>query len=306
MAAAELNEVRPAREDARPEASTRGTAWVVVLLISALPQIVLQEFLGIAVPWMPWAIVAVTAALWLASRSVPMLAPLERFLAVMVPVGLVVALVPVIFGSALWKSIVPPSTQPMLILFAERLLLAVFALVLIGAALILGATRREAYLVVGDLNGPTTTRRRSGGYYGWMTAGPIAIVGIVALMVWFLFPRLPQQIDLAAALPFIGIGAIAALLNAFWEEVAFRAVPLSMLQRAVGPSMGVLMLALYFGLGHFYGGIPPAWMGLIAASAIGLLFGRAMIETRGLGWPLALHFAGDLVIFTILAIASVS
>jgi hypothetical protein len=31
-----------------------------------------------------------------------------------------------------------------------------------------------------------------------------------------------------------------------------------------------------------------------------------MIETLGLGWPVALHFAIDLVIFTFLAIASVS
>jgi hypothetical protein len=47
-------------------------------------------------------------------------------------------------------------------------------------------------------------------------------------------------------------------------------------------------------------------MGLIATGAIGLLFGRAMIETRGLAWPVGLHFVGDLVIFTVLAIASVA
>jgi len=304
MDTADSMELRTA-EQPTTRTSVTGLAWITTLLISALPQIVVQEFLGVEVPWMPWAIVAVTAALWLASRVVGTLAPLERYLAVMVPVGLAIALIPTIFQSQLWQTIVPPTAQPMLILLAERLVLAAFAFGLIGVAFALGASRREAYLVVGDLNAPTKTRRRSGGYYGWLTVGTIAVVGIMLLMVWFLFPRLPDQINLAAALPFIGVGVVAAFLNAFWEEVAFRAVPLSMLQRAVGPSMGVLILAVYFGLGHFYGGIPPEWMGLIAAGAIGLLFGRAMIETKGLAWPVGLHFAGDLVIFTVLAIASV-
>jgi membrane protease YdiL (CAAX protease family) len=78
-----------------------------------------------------------------------------------------------------------------------------------------------------------------------------------------------------------------------------------MLQRAIGPGSGVLLLALWFGLGHFYGGVPSGPIGLIATAAVGLLFGRAMIETRGLVWPVALHFAIDVVIFTFLAIASV-
>ena len=46
-------------------------------------------------------------------------------------------------------------------------------------------------------------------------------------------------------------------------------------------------------------------MGLIATGAVAVLLGRAMIETRGLAWPIALHFSIDFVIFTFLAIASV-
>ena len=95
-------------------------------------------------------------------------------------------------------------------------------------------------------------------------------------------PQLPDRIDPAAALPFIAVGAIAALLNAFWEEAAFRAAPLSMLQRAIGPSAGVIILAVWFGIGHYYGGIPSGPMGAIAAGSSAVLFGRAMIETRGL------------------------
>jgi membrane protease YdiL (CAAX protease family) len=132
------------------------------------------------------------------------------------------------------------------------------------------------------------------------------VLVLVALMVWFGFPILPSSFNLGASLPAIAIGAIAAFLNAFWEETAFRAAPLSVLQRAIGPGAGVLVLALFFGIGHFYGGIPSGLMGLVATGGVALLLGRAMIETRGLAWPIALHFSIDLVIFTFLAIASVA
>ena len=45
-------------------------------------------------------------------------------------------------------------------------------------------------------------------------------------------------------------------------------------------------------------------MGALLTGAVALLFGRAMIETRGLVWPLALHFVGDLVIYVFLALAA--
>lgn len=279
---------------------------VLTLAISRLPEIVARELLQLDVPWMQWAVVGLTAGLWAASRVIGQLRPFERFLAVMVAVNLAVAALEVLLASELWASLVPTTTQPMVALLITRVLFVVVAALVLAWALLLGASREEAYLRVGDLNAPTTNRRKDGSYRRWGRFGPFAFVGIIVLMIWFGVPLLPDRIDLAAAAPFIAVGAVAALLNAFWEEAAFRAAPLSMLQRAVGPSAGVLLLALYFGLGHFYGGVPSGPWGFLAAGAIGLLFGRAMIETRGLGWPLALHFAGDLVIFTFMALASVA
>jgi membrane protease YdiL (CAAX protease family) len=281
-------------------------ALVVTLLISKLPEIVLRDFLKLEVPWISWALVAVTVFLWLASRVLGVLKPLERYLAIMIVVGIAIAAVGAMTTSSIWTTLVPATANEMVSLLATRVLMLGVAGVVLGAALLLGASRRELYLRVGDLAAPTTSRRKDGSYVRWSRLGPIAFIGIMLLMVWFTVPILPDQIDLAAAAPFIAIGAVAALLNAFWEEAVFRAAPLSMLQRAIGPSISVLILALWFGLGHYYGGIPSGPMGLVAASAIAVLFGRAMIETRGMGWPVALHFAGDLVIFTFLAIASVS
>lgn len=281
-------------------------ASVVTLLISALPVIVAREGFGVDVPWVAWAIVGATIVLWLAARVVPILEPLERYLAVMVLVNVLIAGLPALLASPAWQVLVPASTAPMIALLATRILFAVLGLVVLGWAALLGASREELYATVGDLDAPTTTRRKDGTYLRWGRLGPVAFVLLALLMVWFGFPMLPDAIDVGAAVPAIAIGAVAALLNAWWEETAFRAGPLSMLQRATGPGAGVLILAVFFGLGHFYGGVPSGPMGLIATGAVAVLLGRAMIETRGLAWPVALHFAIDLVIFTLLAIASTS
>jgi membrane protease YdiL (CAAX protease family) len=281
-------------------------ASVVTLLISALPVIVAREGFGVVVPWVAWAIVGATIVLWLAARVVPILEPLERYLAVMVLVNVLIAGLPALLASPAWQVLVPASTAPMIALLATRILFAVLGLVVLGWAALLGASREELYATVGDLDAPTTTRRKDGTYLRWGRLGPVAFVLLALLMVWFGFPMLPDAFDVGAAVPAIAIGAVAALLNAWWEETAFRAGPLSMLQRATGPGAGVLILAVFFGLGHFYGGVPSGPMGLIATGAVAVLLGRAMIETRGLAWPVALHFAIDLVIFTLLAIASTS
>lgn len=296
----------PAWIDADVGRSRLGIALVVTLAISRLPEIVAGDVLGLDVPWMGTAVLLVTIGLWLAARVVEPLQPLERFLAVMVVVNALVAGLPVLLDSPAWEAIVPPSTAPMLAMLATRVLYAVLGLLVLGWAIVLGASRDEVYARVGDLDAPTQTRRKDGTYVRWGRFGPLAVVFLVLLMVWFSFPILPDSIDLAAAAPAIAVGAVAALLNAWWEEAAFRAGPLSMLQRAIGPGAGVLLLALWFGIGHYYGGVPSGPMGLVATGAVAVLLGRSMIETRGLAWPVALHFTLDLVIFTFLAIASVA
>ena len=292
----------------KPASATRTLtwiAWVTTLLVSRLPEIILQEIFAITIPWMAWAVVGLSAALWIAARYVAILKPLERYFAVLTLLAVMFAVIPEIFRSTPWQALVPATGHPMLILLAERILLAALAFVMIGFLVLIGTRPRDAYLVRGDLNAPTTTRKRgSPEFLRWGRFGPIMFVLLLLITAYAAAPAIPRQVDLGAALPFIGVAAIAALLNAFWEEVAYRAAPLSQLQRAVGPTMGVVILAAWFGLGHFYGGIPSGVMGALLTFAVALLFGRAMIETRGLGWPLALHFAGDLVIYTFLALAA--
>ena len=95
--------------DAASSSRLLAIAWITTLLISRLPEIVLRDIFGLSVPWMPWAVVALSAGLWVASRSIDDLRPLERYLAVMTALAVLLAVIPLIFGSTVWTSLVPPT-----------------------------------------------------------------------------------------------------------------------------------------------------------------------------------------------------
>jgi len=282
-------------------------AWATTLLVSRLPEIILREGFGVRIDWMPLALIGAVTLLWLASGIVAAFRPLRAYFAVMTAVTVLLAAIPLILDSDAWRALVPPTAGEMTVLLAERLLLAVLALAIIGLLLVMRTRPADAYLVPGSVSARSGMRiPGTAGPLRWTIAGPLWIVLLAALTGLAMLGAVPPVIDLGVALPLIGVGALAAALNSFWEEVVYRAAPLSMLAPVIGASPAVLLLAVWFGLGHFYGGIPSGAVGAVMTAAVGLLFGRAMIESRGLAWPWALHFTADLVIYTVIALGATS
>jgi membrane protease YdiL (CAAX protease family) len=105
----------------------------------------------------------------------------------------------------------------------------------------------------------------------------------------------------APALPWLPLILLSAALNALGEEGTFRAAPLSTLLPAVGPRHAIGLTAVWFGLGHYYGGFPPGVAGAIGSGLLAVLMGKAMVDTRGLGWPWFIHATIDSVIYMFLA-----
>jgi hypothetical protein len=66
----------------------------------------------------------------------------------------------------------------------------------------------------------------------------------------------------------------------------------------------IWMTAIWFGLGHYYGGISFGAMGAIFFTLVAVLSGKAMLETRGLAMPVFMHLLGDVVLYLILALGS--
>ena len=119
----------------------------------------------------------------------------------------------------------------------------------------------------------------------WLDAGlePAALAGLV--------PVLPLVIGCAA-------------FNALGEEVVYRSGPLAALVGVVGPRQAVLLTSAWFGLAHYFGSVPEGADGVLQSGVLALLLGGAMVATRGLGWPLLIHFAVDLVVFASIAVLS--
>ncbi len=106
------------------------------------------------------------------------------------------------------------------------------------------------------------------------------------------------------ALPFLPAVLVAAALNAFNEEMTYKASFLSVLENVVGKHQALLLMAAYFGVGHFYG-VPYGVIGVLMAGFLGWFLGKSMLETRGLWWAWFIHFLQDVLIFAFLAIGSI-
>jgi hypothetical protein len=284
-------------------------AWVVVLLASLLPRVVLQEFLGIEAPTFTWtiasaAVLLIAIAASLAWRPLRALLPFFiLFLALVAAEWLVYSVVDELPVYRAWLS--DPSfavSMP-----AEQSLRLMVTVLVVATLLILRGRPSRFFLVPGRLSAPVQGMRRLGVREGtrWSRFGPIVTILLTGGTLAFLIIAGAPPLDLVAqALPFLPVVLIVAAFNAFNEEVTYKASFLSVLEGPVGQTQTLLMVAAYFGIGHFYG-VPYGPVGVAMAFGLALLLGRSMLDTRGLFWAWFIHFWQDVLIFSFLALGSI-
>jgi hypothetical protein len=193
-------------------------------------------------------------------------------------------------------------------LLAEMAGKVLVTLVVIAYLLLLKKKPQEFFLAKGDLAASAEPVKWLGVVPGtkWSHLGPILAVclslGTLAFLV--IAGRPPLDI-LVRTLPFLPVVLLAAALNAFNEEMTYKASFLSVLEGVVGKPHSLLLLAAYFGILHFYG-IPYGVIGVLLAAFLGWVLGKSMLETRGLFWAWFLHFLQDVWIFAFLAIGSIT
>jgi len=131
------------------------------------------------------------------------------------------------------------------------------------------------------------------------------VLTAAALLSWQrLFDgRLPQAyVDAAAGRPLwllVAAGAGFSLLNAAVEEVIFRGVLQTALERVTGPIVAIVVQAVAFGVLHIVG-VPTGVIGAVMAGGWGMLLGLMRWRTRGLLAPYVAHVAADATIFVML------
>jgi membrane protease YdiL (CAAX protease family) len=99
-----------------------------------------------------------------------------------------------------------------------------------------------------------------------------------------------------AALPAI---LFFAAINAFNEEVLFRAAPMGSLDGAMGRREAMLLGVALFAVPHYFG-IPFGLVGMAMAAILAWWLLKCLFETRGLFWPWTIHFVQDVLIFAVI------
>jgi hypothetical protein len=283
-------------------------AWVVTLLISLLPDVLWREFQIGDAAQLFWAKIAllglgvILTFFWRDVRS------LRLYFIVFLVLYLAERVSSWIGGTPFWKSYFPTGASFTNELLGFQLLRFGVALVMVIAMLVLKRRRNEFFLVRGDTDAPVAPVRWLGidetarwKRFGWI----LAMVLPLGTLAFILLAGRPSMEAVTGAAPLLPAVLLFAAMNAFSEEMSYRAPQLATTHEVIGKDQSILLAAAFFGIGHFYG-VPYGLVGVVMSGFLGWLLGKSMLETKGFFWPWFIHFTQDVVIFTFLGIGSIT
>lgn len=284
-------------------------AWGAVLATSLLPTVVAQELFGQTVTLGMRAAVAlaVGAAVLLAAVGIPGLRVLRPLIAVLVTLVGGQWLVFGVLGAADWIVALTGSPSFAVYMPAEVLLNLLVTGAMLAVLGLVHRDRRAFFLARGDLSAPAAPIRWLAVRPGdrWLETGRNLTLGIsLGTLAFLVLSGTPTSGLATAALPAMPAILFAAALNAFNEEVSYKASILSVLDAPIGRREALRMVAAYFGIAHFYG-VPYGLVGVALAWFLGWILARSMAETRGMGWAWFIHFVQDVLIFTFMAAGAI-
>lgn len=282
-------------------------AWVVTVLISTVPDIIMDKLVSGIPAWLTDAKAGLLLVLVLASFLWKGLRPLYNYLLVMFAFFTLFKLLPLVnfnlpglqalFGNSVFD----------LRMQAEQIGKLAVSIAMILVLLWMGGGRLDLFLRGGDLRAPIEPVRllgfsksepwtKFGLLWGFCIAGALAVV--------FYIGARPGGATLLKVLPLLPSILFYAVLNSFNEEITFRIPMLATLEPVGGSRQALWISAFFFGVAHYFG-TPGGILGGILSIFMGWILGKAMLETRGLFWSWWIHFLSDVVIFFFLAVALV-
>ncbi len=291
----------------KPRASTvdplvRWVAWGAILISSEVPEIILGHSRLEGPSWLPLTQCFILMVIALCAARSPRLKGLVRFLVAIAALLLGWYVIsPALSHLASLRTFSADPSWGRRLLFARTLPVVgalLMSLTLIGSRL----RPRDLYLKFGNVSAlaipePFLFLRKP---VRWTTFGPLWLLVFGFALPFFLYISLrPNFSNSARILEFLPWILGVAVLNAANEEFQFRCVPLAHLRNMLPAGEAVLLTAVYFGLGHYFGQ-PSGPVGVLMATFAGWIWGKSMIETRGFAWAFAIHLVQDIVIFCFL------
>ena len=286
------------------------TAWVFLLLSSQLPLIILREVFHQNVTGdMRSAITAIVVLIGLALTYLwETVRPLRSFFVLfLVLIGAEWTIFTKLDQLPIYQTLLghPSFNVSML---ADQSLRLLVTLVILAALFVLKKSRDAFFLVKGDTSAPVEPVKILGikSTERWNTLGwKFALILSLGTLAFLVLAGRPLLDLVLRALPFLPAVLLAAALNAFNEEMTYKASFLSVLEEPLGRHQALWLMAAYFGIGHFYG-VPYGIIGVLMAGFLGWFLGKSMLETRGLAWAWIIHFFQDVLIFAFLSIGSIT
>ena len=278
------------------------TAWGIVLLIM-LPEIVLRGFMQLDTPWMAPARIGLLAALLALGFAWHPLRPLRGFVFILLVVYAVEGWFFLTFlpQTGPYQDLV--GGDPNRAFFGERLVRLGAVAVMLGVLLVMGLKPREFFLRIGNLRAAALPEK-----YGvprkqetWTGFSLRFVVIIAVLLSAFMIPALHPTLD-NLSVGLVLFAALCALMNAFAEEFLYRSALLPQVLPVLGKGRSLLLVAAWFGLGHFFA-VPSGITGVFLTAFGGWVFAKSMVETEGMFWPVFMHWGSDFTIYLIMLLA---
>ena len=283
-------------------------AWLVMLLVSDLPNILLNLSQG-EPDWLFLTKAGVLVVFLCVTLFVPKLRLLWQVAVIFLAFLLIRRASAWLGGTALWQNWFGQGGNRFYRGHLGWQLLGLLEMTAMIAVTL--AVRRQPsafFLAKGQLDAPLQPVRwlgiRSGerwSTFGWIFGGCIAagIAIFVAASSWSAFSNFGK----AAAL-YPGV-ILCAAMNALSEELTFRSPLLSTTHEVIGQGQALAFSSVFFGLAHFLYGDPSGVIGFLFTAFVAFLFGKSMLETRGSLWAWFMHFVADIPIFLLYALTSV-
>lgn len=275
--------------------------WLSLLWISDLPDILYFYLVGPIPAWLlyiKFGLMMVYTAFCLAIKRFKPILPYAFFMIVFI--GGVMGF-DWVKNQSWWITFLPVAQSSFFWGYAKIYILDIGLVLLVIAAMWLVKRKRASFFLTrGEWQAPIEPVKwlgikseESWKVFGW-------IFGIVAMLAVALPTLLGMSITketLLKALPLLPVAFLFAGINAFNEEMYYRAPMLSTLPKIIGKNQTMLFNAIFFGLAHYLYGSPPGVIGAAMTGFLAWLICKSMLETKGLAWPWLIHFLPDAVIF---------
>lgn len=260
-------------------------SWFLMLLVSALPNIILREVFNTNLPWLPYIKIGVLLLLFVISVFYDKLSPLRHYFGVFLMVFVTTESIKALRATEHWKKWFGGSSPSFVQYMVRMQLLLILGFFIIFFVLFLiKKNPSKFYFSMGDLNAkvkPVKWLAVQDNIYWKGLGSEFGIYLSIGILIYLLFANgIPAINDLMQVVRYIPLIIIFAAINSVYEELVYRASLLSVLESVIGERHALSITTLYFGIGHFYGA-PAGIIGIIMSSLLGYILGKSMIETRG-------------------------